>query len=95
MALESEKVIGDLLPLIQAVKPAELSATLTAVADALHGRGTELGQTLVNFDNYLKSLNADVSPGKTYTTQIVDDLAKLGTLSDNLQRATRRIWSRR
>jgi virulence factor Mce-like protein len=84
VALESEKVIGDLLPLIQAVKPAELSVTLTAVADALHGRGTELGQTLVNFDTYLKSLNVDVSPGKTYTTQIADDLAKLGTLSDNL-----------
>ena len=84
VALESEKVIGDLLPLLQAVKPAELSVTLTAMADALHGRGTELGQTLVNFDNYLKSLNADVSPGKTYTTQIADDLANLGKLSDNL-----------
>jgi phospholipid/cholesterol/gamma-HCH transport system substrate-binding protein len=84
VALESEKVIGDLLPLIQAVKPAELSVTLTAMATALHGRGTELGQTLRSFDTYLKSLNADVAPGKTYTTQIADDLAKLGTLSDKL-----------
>ena len=47
VALESEKVIGDLLPLLQAVKPAELNATLTAMATALQGRGTELGQTLV------------------------------------------------
>ena len=84
VALESEKVIGDLLPLIQAVKPAELNATLTAMADALRGRGTELGQTLVAFDNYLKQLNADASPGTTYTTQLVTDLDKLGKVSANL-----------
>src|SRR5581483_1948208 len=81
VALESEKVIGDLLPLIQAVKPAELNATLTAMADALRNRGTELGQTLVAFDAYLKHLNADVSPGTTYTTQLVTDLDKLGKVS--------------
>src|SRR5579875_1979499 len=34
-ALETEKVLGDLLPLLQAVKPAELNATLTAIATAL------------------------------------------------------------
>lgn len=84
VALESEKVIGDLLPLIQAVKPAELNATLTAMADALRGRGTELGQTLVAFDKYLKQLNADASPGTTYTTQLVNDLDKLGKVSVNL-----------
>lgn len=84
VALESEKVIGDLLPLIQAVKPAELNATLTAMADALRNRGTELGQTLVAFDKYLKALNADVSPGTTYTTQLVNDLDKLGKVSVNL-----------
>jgi virulence factor Mce-like protein len=84
VALESEKVIGDLLPLIQAVKPAELNATLTAMADALRGRGQELGQTLVSFDNYLKQLNAQASPGTTYTTQLVTDLDKLGKVSVNL-----------
>jgi virulence factor Mce-like protein len=84
VALESEKVIGDLLPLIQAVKPAELNATLTAMADALRNRGAELGHTLVSFDKYLQSLNADVSPGTTYTTQLVNDLDKLGKVSVNL-----------
>jgi phospholipid/cholesterol/gamma-HCH transport system substrate-binding protein len=74
-ALETEKVLGDLLPLLQAVKPAELNATLTAVAQALSGRGEELGQTLVQMDRYLRQLNP-------HTPQLVDDLAKLGRVSD-------------
>ncbi|MDP9091675.1 MAG: MCE family protein [Actinomycetota bacterium] len=84
VALESEKVIGDLLPLLNAVKPAELNATLTAMATALKGRGAELGQTLASFDSYLKNLNSDASPGTSYTKQLVNDLDKLGQLSVRL-----------
>jgi phospholipid/cholesterol/gamma-HCH transport system substrate-binding protein len=53
-ALETQQVLGDILPLLTAVRPAQLNATLTALAQALQNRGDELGQTLVNFDNYLK-----------------------------------------
>jgi len=52
-ALEISKVLGDILPLLQAVKPAELNATLSALATALKGRGEQLGQTLVHLDRYL------------------------------------------
>ena len=62
-------------PLLQAVKPAELNATLTAVATALQGRGEELGKTLVAMDTYLKGLNP-------HTKNLVDDLGKLGQVSD-------------
>jgi phospholipid/cholesterol/gamma-HCH transport system substrate-binding protein len=81
VALESQRVIGDMLPLLQAVKPAELNATLNAMATALRGRGAELGQTLVNMDAYLKQLNADSSPGKSYVAQMITDLKKLGEVS--------------
>ena len=64
-ALETEKVLGDLLPLLQAVKPAELNATLTAVATALQGRGEELGKTLVQMDTYLKGLNPHTKNSST------------------------------
>jgi ABC-type transporter Mla subunit MlaD len=74
-ALETEKVLGDLLPLLQAVKPAELNATLNALATALQGRGEKLGNTLVQLDTYLKGLNP-------HTKQLVDDLGKLGRVSD-------------
>ncbi len=56
-AIELEQVLQNVLPLLTAVQPEKLSATLTAVAQALQGRGTELGQTLVRFDAYLAKLN--------------------------------------
>ncbi len=73
-ALESQNVIGDLYPLLTAVQPAELNATLTALAQALHNRGDKLGQTLVNMDKYFKVMNP-------HTKQLVDDLKKLGRVS--------------
>jgi virulence factor Mce-like protein len=73
-ALETEKVLGDILPLLTAVSPADLNATLTALAQALHNRGEALGRTLVNFDQYLKQINP-------HTKQLVTDLTKLGQVS--------------
>jgi phospholipid/cholesterol/gamma-HCH transport system substrate-binding protein len=81
VALETERVLGDFLPLLQAVKPAELNATLTAVATALTGRGTELGNTLKNMDAYLRQFNPAIP-------KLVDDLKNLGNLSDELVKAT-------
>ena len=61
-------MLGDLLPLLQAVQPAELNATLTAIADGAAGpRRRSSGQTLVQLDRYLKQLNP-------HTKQLVDDL---------------------
>ncbi|WP_106400392.1 MCE family protein [Actinocorallia populi] len=56
-AVELQQVLDNLLPLLQAVQPAKLSATLTAIAQALDGRGQRLGRTLVELDAYLKKLN--------------------------------------
>jgi phospholipid/cholesterol/gamma-HCH transport system substrate-binding protein len=56
-AIELEKVLNDLLPMLTAVQPAQLSATLTAMAQALQGRGTKLGQTLDAINTYLRQFN--------------------------------------
>jgi phospholipid/cholesterol/gamma-HCH transport system substrate-binding protein len=56
-AIELQRVMDNLYPLLTAVRPAELAATLTAVSQALDGRGTELGQTMVELDAYLKKIN--------------------------------------
>jgi phospholipid/cholesterol/gamma-HCH transport system substrate-binding protein len=74
-ALETQRVLGDLLPLLQAVQPAQLNATLTALATALQGRGEKLGQTLVGLDSYLKQFNPN-------TSQLITDLNKLGQVSE-------------
>ncbi|AZM46535.1 ABC transporter substrate-binding protein [Streptomyces sp. WAC 06738] len=56
-AIELEQVLDNVMPLLTAVKPAKLSATLTAMADALDGRGEKLGDTLVELDEHLRKLN--------------------------------------
>lgn len=56
-AVELQQVLDNTLPLLTAVPPDKLSATLTAVAQALQGRGTELGTSLVQFDDYLSKIN--------------------------------------
>ncbi|MHA3702651.1 MCE family protein [Jatrophihabitans sp. YIM 134969] len=73
-AIELEKVFNDVLPLLQAVKPAELNATLNALATALSGRGAELGANLAALDEYLKGIEPAVP-------QLLDDLGKLGEVS--------------
>ena len=73
-ALETQRVLGDLLPLLTAVSPADLNATLTAVATALGGRGDELGASLVKLDEYLKVLNP-------HAQRMVDDIVQLGKVS--------------
>jgi phospholipid/cholesterol/gamma-HCH transport system substrate-binding protein len=60
-AVELEKVFDDLLPMLQDIQPQKLSVTLTTVAQALNGRGTELGATLVRLNSYLETLGPDLS----------------------------------
>jgi phospholipid/cholesterol/gamma-HCH transport system substrate-binding protein len=52
-AIEVETVLNNLLPELTAVQPQNLSVTLTAISQALSGRGTKLGQTLVQLNAYL------------------------------------------
>lgn len=75
MPIEVETLLNDLYPLLDAVDPASLSYTLSAVSTALEGRGTQLGETLVTLNSYLKKTNPDVP-------QLITDLTKLGDVSD-------------
>ncbi|SHG05977.1 virulence factor Mce family protein [Jatrophihabitans endophyticus] len=74
-ALEAQTVFDHLFPVLTAVRPADLNATLTALATALNGRGEKLGRTLVDLDTYLKGLNP-------HTKALVDDLKKLGQVAE-------------
>jgi phospholipid/cholesterol/gamma-HCH transport system substrate-binding protein len=71
---EFQDVLADLMPVLQALKPAELNATLNALATALNGRGEQIGRDLVRADTYLRQLNPHVP-------QLVDDLDKLGKVA--------------
>ncbi len=73
--IEVETLLNDLYPLLDAVDPANLSYTLSAVSSALEGRGTQLGETLVQANSLLQKTNPDIP-------QLVDDLVKFGTVAD-------------
>ena len=73
-AVELEQVLDHVMPLLTAVQPQKLSATLNAVATALDGRGTELGTTLVQLDRYLTRLNPQLPA-------LDDDIKQLVTVS--------------
>jgi phospholipid/cholesterol/gamma-HCH transport system substrate-binding protein len=71
-AIELEKVLGDVMPLLQAVQPQKLSSTLTAVATALDGRGAQLGQTLARLSDYLGKLNPSIPDLQADITGLAD-----------------------
>ncbi|MBO0828055.1 MAG: MCE family protein [Streptosporangiales bacterium] len=56
-AVAVNRVLDDLLPVLRTLRPAQLSATLTAMAQALSGRGARLGENLARLDAYLARLN--------------------------------------
>lgn len=74
-AVEIDKLLNDLLPLLQAVKPAELNATLNALATALQGRGDQIGRNLEQADELLRKINPQLGT-------LVHDLRGLADVSD-------------
>jgi phospholipid/cholesterol/gamma-HCH transport system substrate-binding protein len=56
-AIELERVLNDLEPMLTAVQPQKLSVTLSAMADALQGNGGNLGQTLDEINSYLRQFD--------------------------------------
>ncbi len=77
-ALEIDQALNDLLPLLRTVRPQDLNSTLSAMAQALSGRGEQLGQTTVKIDDYLKQLNPQL-PAIQHDFQA---LAKVATTYD-------------
>ncbi|MEX0427310.1 MCE family protein [Nocardioides sp. DS6] len=80
VAIELEQVLSDIYPLLRTIQPADLNATLNAVATALEGRGEKLGSTLETLDTYLKKLNPQVP-------QLVADLRMAAKVSDTYDAA--------
>ena len=73
--VEFEEFFNDVYPLLTAVPPEKVGATLTALADSLEGRGESLGETLVLANQYLAKLNPE-------TEQAVENIVELGRVSD-------------
>ncbi|HEX4703805.1 MAG TPA: MCE family protein [Pseudonocardiaceae bacterium] len=79
-SIEVEKVLSDLMPLLQAVRPQQLAATLDAMSAALSGRGQQLGQTLVALNGYLTNINPSLP-------DLNADIKRLAAVSDTFDKA--------
>ena len=80
VARETEETLNDLLPLLRALKPEQLSVTLNAVSGALRGRGDQIGENLELVDSYLKEFNPEIPT-------LGEDFRGLADFADNLERA--------
>ena len=90
--VELGRVLGRLFPLLRAVRPADLSITLHALANALSGRGEQIGQTLERLEAYLGDLSPHLptlgedlrllaSVARTYELAAPDLLTSLANLT--------------
>ena len=73
--LEIDQALNDLLPVLRTVSPVELNHTLTALGSALNGRGEQLGQTIDQFNRYLRGFNPQLP-------RLHHDLSALGDVSN-------------
>lgn len=60
VAIETSTVLNDLGPLLEAVSPADLNTTLSAIATAVQGRGEELGQTVTDARAFTRGVRPTV-----------------------------------
>jgi phospholipid/cholesterol/gamma-HCH transport system substrate-binding protein len=86
-AVELENVLNNLLPLLQASEPDKLAITLTALAQGLQGRGTELGQTLVQLSSILHRYNPHLPALDTDIKELAGVARTLNQASPDLLQA--------
>ena len=89
VAIELERVLADLLPLLRTVQPEKLNATLNAMATALEGRGDALGDNLVRVDRYFKALNPQIETIKADISGLADVFSIYADAAPDLLRLMR------
>jgi len=60
VAMETQRVLDDIQPLLRSLRPVQLSSTLNALSTALRDRGDALGSNLVRTGAYFRALNPSV-----------------------------------
>jgi virulence factor Mce-like protein len=79
-AIQVQQVLDDLMPILRTLNPGQLNATLSALADALDGRGNELGDNLARLGDYVGALN-------TKLPVIKHDISALADVADTYNAA--------
>ncbi|MGH3349754.1 MAG: MCE family protein [Nocardioides sp.] len=79
-AIELEQVLDELLPVLKALQPHKLNATLSELATMLRGNGGDIGEVFAAWADYLHRLNPLVP-------ELTDDLASLGRVAGHFEEA--------
>ncbi|MEU2041662.1 MCE family protein [Nocardia niwae] len=101
-AIELSKLLDDLLPLLQAIPPQDLAATLGALSQALAGQGFALGETVDKLDDAFRQVNvvlpdlqADLRSFAEVAATYSDAAPQLIQALDNLRTTNATIVQRR
>lgn len=86
--IELQNALDDIDRLVKALNPADLSAALGAISHALDGRGTTIGQTAVEFDNYLKQLQPVIPTLRADVAKSAQALTVINQVAPGLLNAT-------
>ncbi len=91
VAIETERVVNDLMPLLRTIKPAELNAALNALATALEGRGEQLGENLERLDRYVKEFNPHLEALKRDITLLANTAETYQEAAPDILRIARNL----
>jgi len=79
--VELQRILADLYPVLRAINPADVNATLYALSHALQGKGEDIGQTLDALNSYLGTMNKELPRLKT-------DLRMFADVADTYEKAS-------
>ncbi|RJQ67567.1 MCE family protein [Pseudonocardiaceae bacterium YIM PH 21723] len=82
--IKVQQVLDDLLPLLHAVKPEDLATTLSALSQALRGRGQQFGDTLRQLGSYLDKFNPHLSTVEANINSFADVAQTYSTAAPQL-----------
>lgn len=101
-AIELSKLLDDLMPLLQAIPPQDLAATLGALSQALSGQGLALGESVDKLDTIFREVNGvlpdlqdDLRSFATVAATYSDAAPQLVQALDNLRTTNATIVQRR
>jgi len=86
VAIETDQVFDDLLPLLRTLQPVKLNQTLNALATALQQRGNALGSNFAVNDRYFSGLNPNMSTINHDISGLADLAESYGNAAPDLLR---------
>jgi virulence factor Mce-like protein len=86
VAIETDQVFDDLLPLLRTLQPVKLNQTLNALATALQQRGNALGNNFAANDRYFAGLNPSLATINQDISGLADLAESYGNAAPDLLR---------